>query len=69
MLVWGGEAETPSLNPIAYNDGALYDPTQDSWQAISSNDAPSGRSGTAAMVPELLLFEYEVRFELRPIDA
>jgi len=37
MLVWGGSI------PTGFNDGALYNPTTDSWRAISNVNAPSQR--------------------------
>jgi hypothetical protein len=37
MLVWGGSL------PTGLNDGALYNPTTDSWRAISNLNAPSQR--------------------------
>jgi N-acetylneuraminic acid mutarotase len=42
MLVWGGVS---SFDPgaVSRNDGALYDPTTDTWTAMTSNNPPQAR--------------------------
>ncbi len=43
MIVWGG------ADPGGYGDGAIYDPSIDSWQPMTAQGAPSGRSGHTAV--------------------
>ena len=41
MIVWGGLNQAP---PISYsNTGGRYDPSTDSWSALSTTNAPAGR--------------------------
>ncbi|MCC6528320.1 MAG: hypothetical protein IT373_37090 [Polyangiaceae bacterium] len=40
MLAWGGSNEYP---PGLLNDGGAYDPTGDTWSALSTVGAPTGR--------------------------
>jgi N-acetylneuraminic acid mutarotase len=47
MLVWGGRANFFQSN--AYNDGGRYDPTNDTWTAISTAAAPAPRSQFATV--------------------
>jgi len=43
MIVWGGDAGSPGIvNRV--NTGGRYDPRTDSWTAISTTNAPAGRS-------------------------
>jgi N-acetylneuraminic acid mutarotase len=47
MIVWGGRSEfAPASNK---NDGAIYDPSKDSWRPMSTDGAPSARSQMAAV--------------------
>ncbi len=45
MIVWGG-ATTAAR---AFNSGALYNPTTDTWAATAANGAPAARSGHTAV--------------------
>jgi N-acetylneuraminic acid mutarotase len=47
MLVWGG-ASSFATNTF-YNTGALYDPTNNSWAAITTTNAPAPRNAAAAV--------------------
>jgi hypothetical protein len=40
ILVWGGEPATKTPTLSGYVDGALYDPTTDTWQPIGSAPMP-----------------------------
>jgi hypothetical protein len=42
FIVWGGQytAEEP-LENVSLNDGGIYDPSTDSWRAMSNVDAPA----------------------------
>lgn len=42
MIVWGGEI--PTYGHAWSNEGAIYDPTSNSWSPVSTVDAPSARS-------------------------
>lgn len=42
MIVWGGQNEVDPRFGFA-RDGALYDPVQNTWTAMSTEGAPSGR--------------------------
>ncbi len=46
MVVWGGRDR---MIPADYNTGSRYDPTTDQWSPISTNGAPSARSGQGAV--------------------
>jgi N-acetylneuraminic acid mutarotase len=46
MLVWGGALSNPA-GPTA--TGSRYNPSTDSWSAITLFNAPSARSGHAAV--------------------
>lgn len=52
FVVWGGRlpGDTAPLN-----DGAFYDPATDSWEAISTQDAPPGGSAQLHWVAERLV--------------
>lgn len=47
MIVWGGRNQFPTQNHFA--DGARYDPRDDVWKPISTENAPTGRSQMAAV--------------------
>ena len=50
MIVWGGSDENlSSAYPNALNPGLRYDPATDAWAFISTNGAPSPRSGHVAV--------------------
>lgn len=46
MIVWGG-SDNSSVN--YFNTGARYDPMTDIWQATTTSNAPTGRSGHATV--------------------
>jgi hypothetical protein len=46
MIVWGGAYTGATVYP---NTGGRYNPSTDSWTATSTANAPSGRSGHAAV--------------------
>ena len=48
MIVWGGYYRDGS-NSYYLNTGGRYNPSTDSWTAISTTNAPSGRSGHTAV--------------------
>jgi len=41
MIVWGGK----SSGTTVFNDGAAYNPSMNSWSALSNTSAPTGRFG------------------------
>ena len=45
MIVWGGEGD----NFQFLNTGGKYNPSTDSWAAITTNNAPSGRDTQSAI--------------------
>src|SRR5262249_8563258 len=46
LLIWGGRYIAPSLGAgRGLGDGALYDPVTDRWTPMSSENAPSPRTG------------------------
>lgn len=47
MIIWGGYGVYPS-NTL-YNNGAIYDPTTDSWSPLSTANAPGSRTGHIAV--------------------
>jgi hypothetical protein len=47
MVVWGGSSWAAETGNVYYSDGAVYDPSGDSWTAMSSTNAPGGRVGHA----------------------
>ncbi len=47
MIVWGGDDSGPG--PVLFNNGGLYDPTSNSWTAVSTTGAPAARSFHAAV--------------------
>tara|TARA_B110001454_G_scaffold219057_1_gene249639 strand:- start:83255 stop:84811 length:1557 start_codon:yes stop_codon:yes gene_type:complete len=50
MIVWGGEVDLPNSSaPATTNSGAAYDPSNDTWTAISTTAAPSERTQHAAV--------------------
>jgi N-acetylneuraminic acid mutarotase len=48
MLVWGGINDDGPFT-IVFNDGGKYNPSTNSWAAISSTNAPSQRTGYTAV--------------------
>lgn len=46
MIVWGGQSVSSATPPVTtlYQDGGIYDPVANSWQSISSTDAPPYRT-------------------------
>jgi N-acetylneuraminic acid mutarotase len=44
MIVWGGNGASSDLNT-----GARYDPVKDTWVALSTTNAPTGRHGHSAV--------------------
>ncbi len=46
MIVWGGGGTVP---PSYYGDGARYNPTTDTWTAMTSSGAPAGRLNHTAV--------------------
>ena len=48
LLVWGGVSGVPFFGGTYPSDGGIYDPSTDSWTAISSSGAPQGRVGAFA---------------------
>ncbi len=50
LFVWGGFGNDDGLTADAYlTSGSKYDPTTDTWMAISTSSAPSGRSHASAV--------------------
>ena len=47
MLVWGGRDGSPSGD--YFNDGGQYDPVENSWTAMTTAGAPSGRNRHTAV--------------------
>ena len=47
MIIWGGRAT--NANGTLLNNGGIYDPATDSWQPISTVNAPAARVGHAAV--------------------
>jgi hypothetical protein len=47
MIIWGGWVSTPSNS--FYNDGARYNPANDTWTAVSTNGAPAAREAHVAV--------------------
>ena len=47
MIVWGGLIDYPSF--IVFNDGGKYNPSTNSWTAISTTNAPSERTRYTAV--------------------
>src|SRR5206468_953607 len=46
LLVWGGRYAEPAKSPVrTLADGAQYDPVADRWTPMSSQNAPSARTG------------------------
>jgi len=54
IIVWGGETN----GPVYFNDGAIYNPTTDTWRPISSVNAPTARTDFTAVWTgtEMILF-------------
>lgn len=45
MIVWGGQDDyTFPTTPTKFNDGGRYNPTTNTWQSMSSTNAPPSRS-------------------------
>ncbi|OYW78249.1 MAG: hypothetical protein B7Z37_00130 [Verrucomicrobia bacterium 12-59-8] len=58
MIVWGGSSFvfTPTPANVLYNDGGRFNPSTNSWQALSSTDAPPARvAATATMTGSKLV--------------
>ena len=49
MIIWGGTGESNDGQISAMNDGAIYDPANDKWFSVTSENAPSGRSNHTAI--------------------
>jgi hypothetical protein len=49
MIVWGG---ANGAGPIFYNDGAVYDPSTDSWAPLLQTNTPSARNFPTAVFVE-----------------
>jgi|GEM_PF-503049 len=49
MLVWGGVASGNFGSEVYLNNGALFEPISNTWQAISSVGAPSARANHTAI--------------------
>jgi N-acetylneuraminic acid mutarotase len=49
MIVWGGYNGPGSFNVGGLNDGGRYDPASNSWSAMSTNNAPTGRYNHTAI--------------------
>ena len=47
MIVWGGLVDYPSFT--VFNDGGKYNPSTNTWTAISTTNAPSERIGYTAV--------------------
>jgi N-acetylneuraminic acid mutarotase len=47
MIVWGGAYGTTTPT-VRYNNGAIYDPSDDTWQALPTAGAPVARSNHTA---------------------
>ncbi len=47
MLVWGGVAG--EISNVRHNTGGVYDPSTNSWTAITTTNAPTARSGHTAV--------------------
>lgn len=45
MIVWGGRTSASSF----LGDGAIYDPSADSWSSVQTTGAPSARAGHTAV--------------------
>ena len=50
MIVWGGSAvgAGPTPSSILFDDGGRFDPSTNTWQPLSSTDAPPGRMAATA---------------------
>lgn len=52
MIVWGGDDGTSTFGDSSsqrFNTGGVYDPATDTWSAVSTTGAPSGRNQSAAV--------------------
>ncbi|HXC24839.1 MAG TPA: hypothetical protein VNU46_02910 [Gemmatimonadaceae bacterium] len=54
MIVWGGYANLDDgvdggYEQVTYGDGALYEPTTDTWTPMSKNGAPFPRGGESSV--------------------
>jgi hypothetical protein len=50
MIIWGGLAKDPGApEPLKTNTGGIYDPTNNSWLATTTNGAPKVRSSHTAV--------------------
>lgn len=45
MVIWGGASSKCGSGGGACSDGAAYDPETDTWAPLSTQGAPSARSG------------------------
>lgn len=52
MIIWGGDFSSPVPPPanVLLNDGGRYNPGTDTWQALSTTDAPAARSKATVTV-------------------
>jgi len=48
MIVWGG-AEFTTNPPLLFNSGGRYNPSTDTWMAITANNAPEPRTNHTAV--------------------
>ncbi len=46
MIVWGGSGDA---NHFVLDDGAIYDPSADSWTPVTPDDRPAGRAFHSAV--------------------
>ena len=63
VLTWGGTSfDSSNATNIVFDDGALYDPVQDTWNAIPANAASSPRRNSSAVWTgsEMLIWGGEV---------
>lgn len=50
VILWGGWMYGAPMEPVYYyNDGGIYDPGNDTWEAIPSAGAPAGRMGAVGV--------------------
>jgi hypothetical protein len=47
MLIWGGTIWSAEEGSNYFNDGAIYDPENDSWELMGMTDAPESRTQNA----------------------
>lgn len=49
MIIWGGICFTCGMDTFLLNTGGMYDPVNDSWETISTQNAPPARSYQTAV--------------------